>query len=107
MVRLELGVLVLAYNLMRYVMARGHATGRRRGIASTAAAVMAFISTVQTLCSARKSLARTFSRLVAAVAADTLGRRRRKNYVRAVKRRPKPYPLLTKPRSEYRPEEIV
>jgi hypothetical protein len=27
--------------------------------------------------------------------------------VRAVKRRPKPYPLLTKPRSEYRPEEVI
>jgi hypothetical protein len=106
-VRLELGILVLAYNLMRYVMARGRATGRRRGIASTAAAVMAFIATVQTLYSAGRSLARAFSRLVAAVAADTSGKRKRKNYVRAVKRRPKPYPLLTKPRSEYRPEEVV
>jgi hypothetical protein len=45
--------------------------------------------------------------LVAAVAADSLERRKRKNYVRAVKQRPKPYPLLTKPRSEYRPEEII
>ena len=27
--------------------------------------------------------------------------------VRAVKRRPKPYPLLTKPRSEYRQEEVI
>jgi hypothetical protein len=68
---------------------------------------MAFIATVQTLYSAGRSLARAFSRLVAAVAADTSGKRKRKNYVRAVKRRPKPYPLLTKPRSEYRPEEIV
>ena len=73
-VKLELGVLVLAYNLLRYVIARGQAPGKRRGIASTAAA---------------------------------LERRKRKNYVRAVKRRPKPYPLLTKPRSEYRPEEII
>ena len=106
-VKLELGVLVLAYNLMRYVMARGQASGRRMGIASTAAATMAFIATVPVLYAARRSLARAFSRLIAAVAADTLTKRSRKNYVRAVKRRPKPYPMLTKPRSEYRPEEVI
>ena len=44
---------------------------------------------------------------IAAAAADALSRRKRKNYVRAVKRRPKPYPLLTKPRSEYRQEEVI
>ena len=106
-VKLELGVLVLAYNLLRYVIARGQAPGKRRGIASTAAAAMSFISTIPTLCVARRSLAKAFTRLVAAVAADTLEKRTRKNYVRAVKRRPKPYPLLTKPRSEYRPEEVI
>ena len=106
-VKLELGVLVLAYNLMRYVIARGRTSGRRLGIASTAAATMAFISTIPTLYAARRSLARAFSRLIAVVAADVHGRRKRRDYVRAVKRRPKQYPLLTKPRSEYRPEEIV
>ena len=106
-VKLEVGVLILAYNLMRYVIARGRARGQRRGIASTAAAAMAFISTVPMLYAARRSLERAFSRLVAAVAADALSRRKRKNYVRAVKRRPKPYPLLTKPRWEYRPEEVI
>ena len=106
-VKLEVGVLILACNLMRYVIARGRARGQRRGIASTAAAAMAFISTVPMLYAARRSLERAFSRLVAAVAADALSRRKRKNYVRAVKRRPKPYPLLTKPRSEYRQEEVI
>ena len=105
-VKLELGVLVLAYNLMRYVMARGHAPGQRCGIASTAAAIMAFAATIQTLHSAGGSLSEAFSRLVAVVAADVQKRRKRNNYVRAVKRRPKPYPLLKKPRSEYHPEEI-
>jgi hypothetical protein len=100
-------VLILAYNLMRYVIARGRARGQRREIASTAAAVMAFISTAPMLYTARRSLKRAFSRLVAAVESDALSRRKRKSYVRAVKRRPKPYPLLTKPRSEYRPEEVI
>ena len=106
-VKLELGVLVLAYNLLRYVIARGQAPGKRRGIASTAAAAMSFISTIPILYAARRSLTKAFAMLVKVVAADTLERRTRKNYVRAVKRRPKPYPLLTKPRSEYRPEEII
>ena len=52
-VKLEVGVLILAYNLMRYVIARGRARGQRRGIASTAAAAMAFISTVPMLYAAR------------------------------------------------------
>ena len=106
-VKLELGVLVLAYNLLRYVIARGQAPGMRRGIASTAAAAISFISTIPILYAARRSLVKAFAKLVAAVAADSLERRKRKNYVRAVKRRPKPYPLLTKPRSEYRPEEVI
>ena len=83
------------------------APGKRRGIASTAAAAISFISTIPILYAARRSLVKAFAMLVAAVAADSLERRKRKNYVRAVKRRPKPYPLLTKPRSEYRPEEII
>ena len=106
-VKLEIGVLVLAYNLMRYVVARGNPAMRRCGIASTAAAAMSFISTIPILYAARRSLTKAFAMLVKVVAADTLERRTRKNYVRAVKRRPKPYPLLTKPRSEYRPEEII
>ena len=103
-VRLEIAALLLAYNLMRYVMARGRVPGERRGVASTAAAVMAFVSAVPVLYAAGRSCARAFARLVAAVAADTLAKRRRKPYERAVKRRPKPYKLLTKPRSEYRQE---
>ena len=106
-VKLELGVLVLAYNLLRYVIARGQAPGKRRGIASAAAAAISFISTIPILYAARRSLVKAFAKLVAAVAADSLERRKRRNYVRAVKRRPKPYPLLTKPRSEYRPEEVI
>jgi hypothetical protein len=55
-VKLELGVLVLAYNLLRYVIARGQALGKRRGIASTAAAAISFISTIPILYAARRSL---------------------------------------------------
>ena len=55
---------------------------------------------------AGRSCARAFSRLVKTVISDVLPRRKRKAYVRAVKRRPKPYPLLMKPRDEYAPEEV-
>ena len=109
MVKLEIEILLLAYNLMRYVMARGRkgAARTRFGIASTSAAVKSFLSVVQAVGRAGRSCARAFSRLVRAVASDVLPRRRRKTYVRAVKRRPKPYPLLMKPRGEYTPGEVL
>lgn len=109
MVRLEMEVLLLAYNLMRYVIARGGG-GRNKpriGIASTASAVRAFLSLIQEVFKAGKSCARAFSRLVKAVSEDILPRRKRKPYVRAVKRRPKPYPLLMKSRDQYTPEECL
>lgn len=107
-VRLEVGVLLVAYNFMRYVIARGSPgeAKPRRGIASTAAAVKAFVAVVQTLLRAGRSCRRAFARLVKSVARDGMPRRRRKPYVRAVKRRPKKRALLMKPRSEYAPEEI-
>ena len=106
-VKLEIEILLLAYNLMRYVIARG-SPGRRKprcGIASTAAAVKTFLSVIQSVYLSGRSCARAFSKLVKTVVADKMPKRRRKPYVRAVKRRPKPYPLLTKPRSEYTAEE--
>lgn len=106
-VKLEIEILLLAYNLMRYVIARG-SPGRRKprcGIASTAAAVKTFLAVIQSVYLSGRSCARAFSKLVKTVVADKMPKRRRKPYVRAVKRRPKPYPLLTKPRSEYTAEE--
>ncbi len=66
-----------------------------------------FLFVVQSAYRAGRSCARAFSRLVRAVASDVLPRRRRKTYVRAVKRRPKPYPLRMKPRGEYTPGEVL
>lgn len=108
MVKLEIEILLLAYNLMRYVMSRGGkgSQGIRFGIASTSAAVKSFLSVIQSVYRSGRSCARAFSRLVAAVVSDMLPRRKRRPYVRAVKRRPKPYPLLTKPRGEYASEEV-
>ena len=108
MVKLEIEILLLAYNLMRYVMARARkgAASIRFGIASTSAAVKSFLSVVQSAYRAGRSCAKVFARLVKAVQSDLLPRRRRKTYVRAVKRRPKPYPLLMKSRDEYAPEEV-
>ena len=106
-VKLELGILVLAYNLMRYVIARGQPNGRLCGIASTASAVMAFVSTIQSVLAAKRSFTKAFERLVSVVVSDRLKRRKRKNNVRAVKRRPKKYPLLMKPRSQYTQQECL
>ena len=108
-VRLEIEIVFLAYNLMRYVMSRG-SPGRskpRFGIASTAAAIRSFLAVLQTVVKSGRSCARAFAHLIKAVASDPLEKRKRRMNVRAVKRRPKPYRLLTKPRSEYRPEECL
>lgn len=104
MVLLEIAVLTLAYNFMRYVIARGEpgAGKTRRGIASTAAAVKAFAAGITAVGRAGRSCARAFKRLVKAVAADVLPRRKSGTYERRVKHRPCKYSLLTKPRAEYK-----
>jgi len=109
MVKLELEILLLAYNLMRYVMAKGGGgTNKPRlGIASTAEAVRSFLTVIQHVYKAGRSCARAFARLIKAVSSDPLTKRKRRPYVRAVKRRPKPHPLLTKPRDQYALEECV
>ena len=108
-VRLEIEIVFLAYNLMRYVISRG-SPGRpkpRFGIASTAAAVRSFLAVLQTVAKSGRSCARAFALLVKVVASDPLTKRKRRMDVRAVKRRPKPYRLLTKSRHEYQPEECL
>ena len=108
-VKLEIEILFLAYNLMRYIMSRGQ-PGRmkpRIGIASAAAAVRCFLAVLQTIVKSGRSWGASFRRLIKTVASDRLRRRKRQMNVRAVKRRPKPYRMLMKPRCEYLPEECV
>ena len=109
MVKLELEILLLAYNLMRYVMDRGGGGKNkpRLGIASTAEAVRSFLTTIQHVYKARRSCARAVAKLVKSVSSDLLPKRKRRPYVRAVKRRPKPRPLLTKPRNQYSLEGLA
>ena len=108
-VKLEIEIVFLAYNLMRYVMSRGSPgrTKPRLGIASTAAAVRSLLAVLQTVVKSGRSCARAFARLIKVVASDPLEKRKRRMNVRAVKRRPKPYRLLTKSRREYQPEECL
>ena len=51
-----------------------------------------------------KSLPGLYKHLLKAIASHRVGNRHRRSEPRAVKRRSKPYPLLTKPREEARNE---
>ncbi len=102
MIRKEITVHLIAYNLIRTVMAQAAV---RAGISPRS---MSFKGTIQTLNAFRdkiglvndEMLPSVFEALINAVASHRVGCRPGRSEPRAVKRRPKPYPLLTKPRSQ-------
>ena len=70
--------------------------------------LLSFRSTVQLVCQATKQLVvltgkrltHALLALLKAMASTAIGLQKRKNQPRAIKRRPKPFPLLTVPRHE-------
>lgn len=104
MVRKEIGVHLLGYNLIRTVMAQA---ANRHGLAPH---TISFKGAVQLLNSFRekidhasgKKLIRILAALLRAIAYHRIGDRPGRVEPRAVKRRPKPFPLLTVPRAESR-----
>ncbi len=104
MVRKEIGVHLLAYNLIRTVMAQ--AADRQEIIPNA----ISFKGTLQQLDSFADKIAhatgtiqtRLLDELLWAIAYHRIGNRPGRVEPRAVKRRPKPYPRLSKPRSEAR-----
>ena len=104
MVRKEIGVHLLAYNLIRTVMAQA---ADRHGILPI---TVSFKGTLQQLDSFVDKIAhatgiiqtRLLDELLRAIAYHRIGNRPGRTEPRAVKRRPKPYPRLSKPRSEAR-----
>lgn len=104
MVRKEIGVHLLGYNLIRTVMAQA---ANRHGIAPH---TISFKGAVQLLNSFREKIdhasgkkrLRLLDELLRAIAYHRIGNRPGRAEPRAVKRRPKPFPLLTVPRVEAR-----
>jgi hypothetical protein len=102
MVQKEIAVHLLAYNIIRGNLAQAaimHNKIPRQ---------LSFRSAVQLICQATKQmvvltgkrLPHALLALFKAMASTSIGLQKRKNQPRAIKRRPKPFPLLTVPRHE-------
>jgi hypothetical protein len=104
MVRKELWMDVLAYNLLRSVMATAAGPAglmpRRRSFTGAPQAVHAFGTAL--LCAAATAKAARRAALYSTISAYSVGQRPDRGEPRAVKRRPKPHALLTMPRSQAR-----
>ncbi len=99
-VQKEIAVHLLAYNLIRASIARAAtAKGKTPRHLSFMTAVQLFNEgiTLMMLLSGRL-LKQAVNGLLDAIASISIGRQKRKKQPRAIKRRPKPYPLLTIPR---------
>ncbi len=102
MVRKEIAVHLLAYNIIR-----GNLT-QAASLHEKIPRQLSFRSTVQLIIQASKQiiglngnrLISALQELLKAMASTAIGRQKRKSQPRAVKRRPKPFPLLTAPRNE-------
>jgi len=100
MVKKEIAVHLLAYNLIRANIARAACLNDKE---------LSFMSAVQlmrntaSLCLTLTEVAvgKLIHPLLIAMAQTEVGQRNRPNQQRVIKRRPKGYPLMTKPRSEY------
>jgi len=106
MVCKEIWVNLLAYNLIRTVMAqaahRHNLPPRTLSFKDTLQQLNAFKK--RFLRTAKKRLSTMYGHLLKAIVSHRVGNRPGRSEPRAVKRRRKPYPLLTKPREEARNE---
>ncbi len=102
MVRKEISVHFLAYNLIRTVMAqaafRKDISPRSISFKGTVQLLNALRDTIRTVNSER--LPSVFETLINSVAGNRVGKRPGRSEPRAVKRRPKSHPLLNVPRSQ-------
>lgn len=99
LVQKEIAVYFLAYNLVRASIARAAAVKRKNP------RLISFMTTVQLLNEGAsqlmllsgQNLKQVIDSLLNAIASIPIGQTKRTPQPRAVKRRPKPYPLLMKP----------
>lgn len=102
MVQKEIAVHLLAYNIIRGNLAQAAVMHNK------IPRQLSFRSTVQLVCQASKQMVvltgqqlnHALLSLLKAMASTVIGLQKRKNQPRAIKRRPKPFPLLTVPRHE-------
>ena len=103
MVRKELWMHLLVYNLIREVMAQAAATcGAEPGTISFKGALQTIQRFQSLLEAGQREFATLYDALLTAVRSHRVGDRPDRYEPRAIKRRPKPHDLLTMPRSEAR-----
>jgi hypothetical protein len=109
MVRREMWTCLLAYNLIRHTMLQSaHASGiSPRGLSFTAAMQSIAASWLVILLSDGPAAARLIDAKLKNLEGHIIGNRPGRVEPRAVKRRPKPHDLLTKPRAQARAELLA
>jgi hypothetical protein len=102
LVQKEIAVFLLAYNLVRASIARAAASKGKipRLISFMTAVQLLNASTSQLILSTGNLLEHMINGLLEAIASIPIAQQKRKPQPRAIKRRPKPYPLLTVPRNQ-------
>ncbi len=102
MVKKEIAVNLLAYNLIRANLARAACLNDKQPRYLSFMATVQLIRNTASLCitATGTTLRRLISPLLIAMAQTDIGQRTRPNQPRIIKRRPKHYPLMTKPRNE-------
>lgn len=103
MVNKEIAVNLLAYNLIRAHLAKAALVYDKIPRQLSFMAVVQLILKTVNLCVTltEKALEKLLYPLLKAMAYTEIGTRNRPNQPRVIKRRPKAYPLMTKPRCEY------
>ena len=103
MVQKEIAVHFLAYNIIRGNLARAAIVCNNRPRHLSFMAAVGIMRNAAGLCMqmTNKALAALLTPLLQAIAYTKVGQYKRKNQPRVVKRRPKPFPLMTKPRALY------
>jgi len=103
MVKKEIAVHLLAYNLIRANIARAACLNDKEPRHLSFMSAVQLMRNTASLCLTLTgiTLGKLVHPLLIAMAQTEVGQRNRPNQPRVIKRRPKGYPLMTKPRSEY------
>ena len=105
MIEKEIRMFIIAHNCLRALMAEAavtyHIPRQRISFKGTMDTIRSF-HLVMLGARSQRSLNRMRVRMIAIIAADRLPLRPGRSEPRAVKKRPKPYPMLTKPRRQFK-----
>jgi len=104
MVKKEIAIHLLAYNIIRGNLAQASSLHEKipRQLSFRSAVQLVIQASKQIVRLTGERLIKALQALLKAMTSTPIGKQKRKSQPRAVKRRPKPFPLLTVPRNEAR-----